>query len=178
MLCLLVGCSLMVQKVAVSKSAKIRWLKNSRCSHSSKWVSDSLQGQWHNSYGLRVGKPMGTRAEGAPAGCSFSLVFQLRLPFQKGAPFQHFFSQFGCGVLITMLSMNLWNQNYLGAPTTRAEGGWGWNFIKIMNIFGRRTRTLGYMCTFKFYRLHYNIATLMNLERSPLNRCGETYRFW
>ena len=26
-------------------------------------------GQWRNSYGLRVGKPAGTRAEGAPAGC-------------------------------------------------------------------------------------------------------------
>ena len=47
--------------------------------------------QWRNSYGLRVGKPAGTRAEGAPAGCPFTLVFQLRLPFQKGAPFQHFF---------------------------------------------------------------------------------------
>ena len=43
--------------------------------------------QWRNSYGLRVGKPAGTRAEGAPTGCSFTLVFQLRLPFQKGAPF-------------------------------------------------------------------------------------------
>ena len=33
---------------------------------------------------------MGTRAEGAPAGCPFTLVLQLRsgLPFQKGAPFK------------------------------------------------------------------------------------------
>ena len=44
-----------------------------------------------NSYGPRVGKPAGTWAEGAPAGCSLTLMFQLRLPFQKGAPFQHFF---------------------------------------------------------------------------------------
>ena len=48
--------------------------------------------QWRNSYGLRVGKPAGTRAEGAPAGCPLTLVFQQRLPFQKGTPFQHFFS--------------------------------------------------------------------------------------
>ena len=46
--------------------------------------------QWRNSYGLRVGKPAGTQAEGAPAGCPFTLVFKLRLPFQKGAPFQQF----------------------------------------------------------------------------------------
>ena len=30
--------------------------------------------QWRNSYGLRVGKPVGARAEGAPAGCPFTLV--------------------------------------------------------------------------------------------------------
>ena len=47
--------------------------------------------QWRNSYGLRVGKPAGTRAEGAPAGCAFTLVFQLRLPFQRGAPFKTLF---------------------------------------------------------------------------------------
>ena len=46
--------------------------------------------QWRNSYGLRVGKPAGTRAEGAPAGCPFTEVFQLILLFHKGAPFQHF----------------------------------------------------------------------------------------
>ena len=46
--------------------------------------------QWRNSYGLRVGKPAGTRAEGAPAGCPFTLVLQLRsgIPFQKGAAFK------------------------------------------------------------------------------------------
>ena len=54
------------------------------------------RGQWRNSYGLRVGKPAGTRAEGAPAGCPFTLVFQLRLPFQKGAPLQHFFHSLVC----------------------------------------------------------------------------------
>ena len=91
------------------------------------WDADSgttitLCRQWRNSYGLRVGKPAATRAEGAPAGCPFTLVFQLRLPFQKGAPFQHFFSYFGCEILITMYFINWWNQNYLGAPTTRAEG--------------------------------------------------------
>ena len=53
--------------------------------------------QWRNSYGLRVGKPAGTRAEGAPEECPFTLVFQLRLPFQKSAPFQHF-----CEILIMM----------------------------------------------------------------------------
>ena len=46
--------------------------------------------QWRNSYGLRVGKPAGTRAEGAPAGCPFTQAFQLILLFHKGAPFQHF----------------------------------------------------------------------------------------
>ena len=63
------------------------------------------QCQWRNSYGLRVGKPAGTRAKGAPAGCPFTLVFQLELPFQKGAPFQHFF-QFGCEIRITLHSIN------------------------------------------------------------------------
>ena len=29
--------------------------------------------QWRNSYGLRVCKPAGTRAEGAPEGCPLSL---------------------------------------------------------------------------------------------------------
>ena len=42
-------------------------------------------------YGLRMGKPAGTRAKGALASCPFTLVFQLKLLFQKGAPFQHFF---------------------------------------------------------------------------------------
>ena len=46
--------------------------------------------QWRNSYGLRVGKPAGTRAEGAPAGYPFTQAFQLILLFHKGAPFQHF----------------------------------------------------------------------------------------
>ena len=41
----------------------------------------------HNSYGLRVGKPAGTRAEEAPAGCPFTQAFQLILLFHKGAPF-------------------------------------------------------------------------------------------
>ena len=41
-------------------------------------------GQWRNSYGLRVGKPAGTRAEGAPAECPFTLVLHLKLPFEKG----------------------------------------------------------------------------------------------
>ena len=45
--------------------------------------------QWRNSYGFRVGKPAGTRVEGAPAGCPFTLVFQLRLPFQEDAHFQN-----------------------------------------------------------------------------------------
>ena len=36
--------------------------------------------QWRNSYGLRVGKPAGTQAEGAPS----SLVLHLKLPFEKG----------------------------------------------------------------------------------------------
>ena len=40
--------------------------------------------QWRNSYGLRVGKPAGTRAEGAPVGCPFTLVLHLKLPFEKG----------------------------------------------------------------------------------------------
>ena len=40
--------------------------------------------QWRNSYGLRVGKPAGTRAEGAPAGCPFTLVLHLKLTFEKG----------------------------------------------------------------------------------------------
>ena len=53
----------------------------------------------------------------------FTQMFQLRLPFEKGAPFQHFFfSFFGCEILITMHSLNWWNQNYMGAPTTRSEG--------------------------------------------------------
>ena len=30
-------------------------------------------------------------SRGAPAGCPFTLVFQLRLPFHKSVPFQHFF---------------------------------------------------------------------------------------
>ena len=46
--------------------------------------------QWRNSYGLRVDKPVGTRAERAPAGAPSLFMFQLRLPFQKGASFQHF----------------------------------------------------------------------------------------
>ena len=51
-------------------------------------------------------------------------MFQLGLPFEKGALFQHFFlSFFGCEILITMHSLNWWNQNYLGAPTIRSEGG-------------------------------------------------------
>ena len=41
--------------------------------------------------GSGVGKPEGTQAKGAPAGYPFTLVFQLKLPFQKGAPFQPFF---------------------------------------------------------------------------------------
>ena len=57
---------------------------------SKKWWCPSESWQWRNSYGLRVGKPAGTRAEGAPAGCPFTLVLQLRsgLSFQKGAPFK------------------------------------------------------------------------------------------
>ena len=72
-------------------------------------------------------------------------MFQLRLPFEKGAPFQHLFvcfcfvclfvcfcfvcffvfvfSFFGCEILITMHSLNWWNQNYLGGPTTRSKIG-------------------------------------------------------
>ena len=50
-------------------------------------------------------------------------LFQLRLPFLKGAPFHTFFIV-GCKILITitMHSKNWWNQNYLGAPSIRAEG--------------------------------------------------------
>ena len=57
-------------------------------------VRQKPEDQWRNSYGLRVGKPTGTRAKGAPPGCPFILVFQLKLPFQKGAPFQNFFHSF------------------------------------------------------------------------------------
>ena len=60
-----------------------------------KWLCPSYsfpaRPQWRNSYGLRVGKPAGIQAKGAPAGCPLTLMFQLKLPFQKGAPFQHFF---------------------------------------------------------------------------------------
>ena len=35
-------------------------------------TSSGIYTQWRNSYGLRVGKPAGTRAEGAPAGCPFT----------------------------------------------------------------------------------------------------------
>ena len=38
--------------------------------------------QWRNSYGLSLGKPAGTRAEGAPEGCPFTLVLHLKLPFE------------------------------------------------------------------------------------------------
>ena len=54
-------------------------------------ICETTHCQWRNSYGLRVGKPAGTRAKGVPAGCPFTLVFHLKLLFQKGAPFQHFF---------------------------------------------------------------------------------------
>ena len=35
--------------------------------------------------------PRGPGLRGAPTGCTFTLVFQVRLFFQKGAPFQHLF---------------------------------------------------------------------------------------
>ena len=87
--------------------------------------------QWCNSYGLWVGKPAGTRAEGAPAGCPFTLVFQLRLPFQKGAPFQHLFhslvAKFSTDTLHKLMKSEL-----LGLPpTTRAGGNWGRNFTYV-----------------------------------------------
>ena len=50
----------------------------------------TLVPQRRTSYGLRVGKPAGTRPEGAPAECPFTQAFQLILPFHKGAPFEHF----------------------------------------------------------------------------------------
>ena len=51
-----------------------------------KW--DCGKEQWRNSYGLRVGKPAGTRAEGAPAGCPFSLVLTAkRITLLKGCTF-------------------------------------------------------------------------------------------
>ena len=57
--------------------------------------------------------------------CPFTQVFQLWKPFERGVPFQHLFSFVGCEILITIItihSINWWNQNYLGAPTTRSEG--------------------------------------------------------
>ena len=54
-----------------------------------KWL---LLIQWRNSYGLRVGISASTRAEGAHGGPLDSSVPAIKgLPFQKGAPFQHFF---------------------------------------------------------------------------------------
>ena len=114
-------------------------------------LSLSTLGQWRNSYGLRVGKPAGTRAEGAPAGCFFTLVFQLRLLFQQGVPFQkgnlswntrvkgHPRSSVPAKITLSTrclfptlffivwlrnshnVAFHKWNQNYLGAPTSRAE---------------------------------------------------------
>ena len=55
--------------------------------------------QWRNSYGLRVGKLAGTRAEGASGGPLDSCVpakIAPEIAFSKSAPFQHFFSKFGC----------------------------------------------------------------------------------
>ena len=94
--------------------------------------------QWRNSYGLRVGKPAGTRAEGAPAGCPFTLVFQLRLPFQKGAPLlsSTFF------IMWLLNSINWWNQNHLSAPRAynlcRGGGGlhiWIFKKVPLFNTF-------------------------------------------
>ena len=50
-------------------------------------------------------EPMGERGPSLSqkARVPFTQMFQLRLPFEKGAPFQHFcFSFFGCEILITM----------------------------------------------------------------------------
>ena len=73
-----------INSVAPLKEVRIKQRSESWTSSD---ILDNIR-QWLNSYGLRVGKPTGTRAEGAPTGSPFTLVFQLRLPFQKGAPFQ------------------------------------------------------------------------------------------
>ena len=86
--------------------------------------------------------PMGSGWANPRAPGPFTLVFQLRLPFQKGAPVQHLFhsvvAKFPC-----MHSINWWNQNHLGAPRGQqlvSCGGGGlhkWIFKKVplSNLF-------------------------------------------
>ena len=55
--------------------------------------------QWRNSYGLRVGKLAGTRAEGAPGAPLDSRVpakIAPEIAFSKSCPFPTLFSKFGC----------------------------------------------------------------------------------
>ena len=66
-------------------------------------IGDKLQlYQWRNSYGLRVGKPTGTRAEGAPAGCPFTLVPAQITLSKSEVPFRTLFSLYSAKILITM----------------------------------------------------------------------------
>ena len=86
--------------------------------------------QWRNSYGLRVGKPAGTRAERAPAGCPFTQAFQLILLFHKGAPFQHFPTVWLRNSHNDAFHKLIKWQNYL-VPFQRVKGGWGSNFTYV-----------------------------------------------
>ena len=80
--------------------------------------------QWRNSYGLRVGEPAGTRAEGAPAGCPFTQAFQLILLFHKGTPFQHFPKVWLRNSHNDEFHKLIKWQNYLGA-LSKGQGGGG-----------------------------------------------------
>ena len=81
--------------------------------------------QWRNSYGLRVGKPAGTRAEGAPAGCPFTQAFQLILLFHTGASFQHFPIVWLRNSYNDAFHKLIKWQNYLGALSKGRGGGAG-----------------------------------------------------
>ena len=60
------------------------------------------EGQWRNSYGLGVGKPAGTRAEGAPAGDPSTLVPAQITLSKSEVPFRTLFSLYSSKILITM----------------------------------------------------------------------------
>ena len=80
--------------------------------------------QWRNSNGLRVGKPAGTRAEGAPADCPFTQAFQLILLFHKDAPFKHFPTVWLRNSHNDAFHKLIKGQNYLGA-LSKGRGGLG-----------------------------------------------------
>ena len=86
--------------------------------------------QWRNSYGLRVGKPAGTRAEGAPSGCPFTLVPAQITLSKSEVPFRTLFSLYSSKILITMHLALIDEIRIIWVPLQLGSSGGGasWGF--------------------------------------------------